>query len=502
MGVKTGVSPIVSHMATSVYTYHFPQYSVESSCKENNARFDKIHDHCKVLTKKIHRYSQGRFVGGGLMVVAGLMHFAKAKRATLICVGGAGILLLTISIVALMRFGKSLNLLTDDKLQLRRAIARQLLGRHDPLPQDDSETAKHLRAVQSELDTRGIPLHVCPPRPTRQFTIDQANVMAYRNRLPLADQAKFDQLIPLMSCLSMREFEATLQACVSELNAYLDQHKVSEAYSVAMVAGKSLQWVASLAVSSLSVLPTSWLSLPHCQGTIGLNTPNVSKHFESFGNEKAVVLFDDCSWSGDQLMGNLNKLYANAPLHLQHVCLVIPYMSETAFQRASNWVEPFKKKGITLKVITGPEHFKTVGSVFDDEAFRELNADNHNIVGRLGFLRNQTLFLTEWRYPDNTSFPEGFGSTGMRLSETITVAPGDSGIRVETGENGQIEYSYGSAFLAKHYIAEFPEEDPTPLPGGGYELRVKKSLTPAEFFLPVRQDIVRPYGWTQVEADS
>lgn len=480
----------------ATYTYHFPQYSATASCKENNGLLNTLQDHYTELNQKICHYSRARFIGGGLLLVAGFMHHAKMKRAYALCIGSAALLVLAISSIAMIGFKRDFNLLTCDQKHLSRVIARQLLGPHELIPQDDSPTSRHLRTVQTEMDLRGIPLHVCPQRPTRQFTFDLAKARAYQNKLDATEQAMLDKLIPLVRCLSIEEFEGTLKTCVDELNAYLAQHHISE-YSVAMVAGKSFQWVASLALRFLTVLPTSWFSLSQTQGTLGLRTPKVAKYFESLGNKKTLVLFDDCSWSGNQLIDNLSTLRRNASSHLKLVCVVIPYLSVSALKFATQQIAHFQEKGITLKLITGSEQFKIFNDAFDVKTFQTLN-EHHNVVGHCGIAGSQSLFLTQWRYPDGTSFLSGFGSINMTLSETLLVDSNDPGIHKTTDDHGQEEYALGSRFMTKHAIKAY--EDPIPLPNGGYRLHVTRGLTPEEYFLPTPQDIERPYGWQEVEA--
>lgn len=480
----------------AAYAYNFPQYSATASCSNNNKLLDALQDCHDALNQKICRYGRARFIGGGLLLVAGMMHHAKMKRAYTLCMGSVALLVLVVSSIAMRGLKRNLTHLTHDQKHLSTAIARQLLGPHELIPQENSPANQHLRAIQAQMDLCGIPLHVCPARPAQQVAFNLAKAQAYQNKLDATEQALFEQLLPLVHCLSMEEFEETLKTCVDELNAYLAYHHISE-YSVAMVAGKSLQWVASLALKFLTVLPTSWFSLSQVQGTIGLKTPKVAKYFESLGNKKTLVLFDDCSWSGNQLIENLNKIRREASAHLKLVCVVIPYFSQTALKVATQQIAPFQKKGITLKIITGSKQFKTFNDAFDDKTFQTLNA-HPNVVGRCGILGSQSLFLTQWRYPDGTSFLEGFGSTAMTLSETLTVAPGSQTI-VVTEDNGQKEYALHNRFITKHAIKTW--EKPMPLPTeGNYRLRVTRGLTPGEYFLPTPTDIQRPYGWQEIEA--
>lgn len=275
-----------------------------------------------------------------------------------------------------------------------------------PIPE---ELQEKIATLQQTMDDRKIPLTAWAPRPKQSYPVDQENAARYVDCLPPDLQETARLAISNTRHISMAEFNESLEICVEKLNHEMAEKKIKN-YSVGMVYGKSNQWVTSLALKTLSQLPTSHFTLGSKQGTMGLEIHE--QEFDmSHVRENSVVLFDDVSYSGTQMCQNIVKVAHEMIKRLtndhEHINLfvVVPFISTAAF-RLFNEVKIRNENKIAISLITMDERIQTTQDVFNESQY----GLNRLCPRRGSSFREDTSCYTDWRLPDATSFWVGWGN--------------------------------------------------------------------------------------------
>lgn len=285
--------------------------------------------------------------------------------------------------------------------------------------QDISATETTLLSIQNKIAKRGIPLHVLPDRPTQSYPLKTAKVNEFRDLLnqpnyiinPENGKELLNKALDHLQHISMDQLDEQLKICVEILNEELNR---SGKYAVGLVVGKSFQWIASLALKHLQFLPEDWFSFPVNLGiTSFLET---QKPLEEVVPEVAVI-FDDCSYSGNQILGVLKALDGKK----KKLILVIPFMTQGSVDR----VEEFKKNAQSkIILITSPQKIISLSDVFNPDELTSFNKitidhpewDKGSLFSLEGqYLPGQTLCYTDWRLPDNTSYLTTLGDGLMKF---------------------------------------------------------------------------------------
>lgn len=319
---------------------------------------------------------------------------------------------------------------------------------HEEIPADRQD----LKKIQKTIDKLGMPLHVQPKLPEnssplktkeleelKQVFLDPDYACYYEDRKPL-EKNLLIRAADLFQHISMEDMNRALSQCVQELNRALHSEG-HPAYAVGFNCGKSSQWVASLALKDLDYLPEDWGNTPVNVGTTSFATVN-----KTVRNVTAdtLVLFDDCSYSGDQIYNILFSLLKKTqgsyhPSHnkFQRIYVVIPFMSQGALDRLKIY-DPI------VKVITSPTKIKAFKDAFASEEIAQLkdayvvHTNTNQVVYGLGgayFDGNITACYTDWRtVPDSVSFLKTVGNGIKRInskgeSETVGVLNYESSTR-------------------------------------------------------------------------
>lgn len=271
-----------------------------------------------------------------------------------------------------------------------------------------------LKKAQQHIETTGIPLHVCPKRPEKNYPLNQDKANAYIQALPKEHQTVATKAIEHAQYISMEKFDAALKQCVQELN-----QKLTTPFSVGMTCGKSTQWVAGLALKDLKSLPHSWFPLSSEQGTFFVKTPKSQLEVGHI-QEETLVLFDDCSFSGTQLTRNLVQIEEALKKEnlRKKILVVIPFMTQPALEKV-NRLSANTDSALSIEVITTSERIKTIKEIFTDEERYQFGIifNSHYFSSfhtHLNLPGTTTFCWSDWRLPDPLSFEKGFGSTLMQ----------------------------------------------------------------------------------------
>ena len=272
-----------------------------------------------------------------------------------------------------------------------------------------------LMHIHQTIEAREIPLNVCPKRPERSYPMDHDKAAAYVELLPPELQPIAQKAINHAKYISMAHFDYALHICMMKLNAEL-----ATPFSIGMVCGKSMQWVAGLALKDLNILPTSWFPLSSEQGTCFVQTPKSDLDVANV-EEETLVIFDDCSYSGTQLFANLCHLEESLREHkkTKKLFIVIPFMSRAAIDKFEHCQLMFENDGfLSVELITGNERIETLNEIFSKDEYPKMTEICtaqlfSHFYTHLKLPGTTTLCWTDWRLPDPLSFERGFGSTCM-----------------------------------------------------------------------------------------
>lgn len=213
--------------------------------------------------------------------------------------------------------------------------------------------------------------------------------------------------------ISQKGLLQALEKATKELNSYLANSKV-QTFSVAYATKRSQAWVASLALRYLEKLPKAEFNIATGPDTLGFESISLAKLMSQPNH--ALVIFDDCSYSGaqviDQILDNLRFTIALGkiqgimfPTHRFEIILVIPFMTSYAKNTISKYALEIDFKLITVETIPA------ISEINLTEEERNLFYEMYDLDEKKA--EKKTLAFCDWKKPD------AWSSLGM-LFEGIT----------------------------------------------------------------------------------
>jgi hypothetical protein len=274
---------------------------------------------------------------------------------------------------------------------------------------------ERLNKIQKNIEEKKIPLHVCPKRPKESYLIHPEKAEEYIQLIFEDYRAPMKKAVDNIQHISMKKFEGALKTCLQTLETQLN----SCPYSVGLNYWKSNQWVASLALKDLDPIPTSHFCLfkPDSKELKTIQPPSVKDV-----REQTLVLFDDCSYSGNQIIGNLVKIadeMQTNKMNKKTLYLVIPFITKQAKISIENFTKTHEncKNYLDIHLITSEERIKTVNEIFTPEELGQLDKiimfPNEAFSGPSSGSLYRTLCYTDWDNEGKISTVIGFGNNMM-----------------------------------------------------------------------------------------
>lgn len=244
---------------------------------------------------------------------------------------------------------------------------------------------------QQKLNDRGIPLSLSVPLPS---PLDKETMQENLNRYfenSGGAKAVFKKAYDNLQHLTFSMLEEALKGCVQKLDQQLEQMNCPD-YTVSIVEGKSNQWVAQLAMQYMKLLPTS-LSFLESNENIQVSAPRHA--FTNDFREEIVVMFDDNSCTGNQLINNIGALQAlNRKMT---VFVVIPFVAQKVYDR----LKTFLGGEFDVRLITSDTRIQKSSDVFTEN---EISCLRRRIGG--SSIDNQVWTVSDWRRFDGVSMPQ------------------------------------------------------------------------------------------------
>ena len=296
--------------------------------------------------------------------------------------------------------------------------------------------ANGLKRVQDQLDQANIPLNCQHPAPLEnKCTVNRDVINDYLEKLQVehpdwyALKSKFFNNIDIISYDELKE---ALAVCCHQLNELLGDQQ----YSLGFVPEKSQQWIAEHALPHLKKLPQTYFQNEADGGITAEGARGYQEEVKT--DQKHFVIFDDCSYSGTQLFGLIEGLKkAAGKTHKDEKChlyLVVPFLSETA----ENYIQNFNKLALIqglgnlqIHLITSNRKITSMQNHFTYQETEQLAKFDAKAFGTHNWLREYVdlgrgtqaptvcLTITEWKVPDEKSFPLT-GKHGPNKEEFIT----------------------------------------------------------------------------------
>jgi hypothetical protein len=289
-----------------------------------------------------------------------------------------------------------------------------------PKAKTHSEGAPAWKSLESEVRKRGLHLQPLPKTPVLHCipkldgianSIARGRLCAQGNAIPTSEQIEkeADRISPTLGLkhiqrLSLEDLSQRLTQCATLLASLLIRSRQTR-YAVGFVHGESSQWVTARALQYLhncQILPTSQFSLGNGSGT------HAPKANFSLGkvSEETLVLFDDYSFSGEPLMGNLTKIeeYLKKTKQVKTVYLILPFATNRVIkllkQRQSPWCRLVL---ITPRLSAIP----TLSELYPNLPERQQVANYFGYQPKEaeegGVAANGTFAYCDWRVPDRNS---------------------------------------------------------------------------------------------------
>ncbi|NGX55600.1 MAG: hypothetical protein KR126chlam2_01237 [Chlamydiae bacterium] len=241
-----------------------------------------------------------------------------------------------------------------------------------------------------------------PATPEKSYPIDSARVKELTDEMADSDAKRiFLRMVEVTQKqhITFSMLKESLSSCVDQLNQLLKARN-SPPYALGIEKDKSAEWVAQLAWPQLETQPRSIFDL---------------RSSSEIPQEKTVVIFDECSYSGKKIYAEwIDPLCRASPKVAKklHVILVIPFMS----QCAHDVLRKLGDEGIDISVITSERRIRNIQAGHENDILTGSELQLIRSFARMGkgIMPNQTLCYTDWRYPDGTSFPPEFGR-GMEV---------------------------------------------------------------------------------------
>ena len=146
--------------------------------------------------------------------------------------------------------------------------------------------------LESTVSKYQIPLSLDPPKPENGVNNihtpeGSKRKEAYIAASPEESQEAIKAMLDEVECVTFEKFEKALKETVTDLNSQIPK---DQDYVILVRKKKSNKWVAELALPHLTKLPKDAIDLD-----------NLETYLEEHPEVKNVVLFDDASYSGEQM---------------------------------------------------------------------------------------------------------------------------------------------------------------------------------------------------------
>lgn len=196
--------------------------------------------------------------------------------------------------------------------------------------------------------------------------------------------------------VSFAEFEERLREVTIRLNGMLAKEKGEYVVLWDEDAHKSKKWVFSLA--------QKWLQNPPAYQTTSATLDYYLMKYGSF--PKTVVLFDDASYSGKQLAGDIINIRASAGFHgvpVPRIIIAVPFMTEQARAKLVAY-------GVRESDILSVEKIPTIEEIFGERSAGIAESIQTDEVLKGGDMQyfglNKTLVFFDHKTPDLVSFAD------------------------------------------------------------------------------------------------
>lgn len=236
-----------------------------------------------------------------------------------------------------------------------------------------------------------------------------------------------NEIVNNIKRVSHKNFKKNLKLAVDKFNTQMDGVR-NKNYTVLIEPKKSNQWVAELALENLSYKPTEVLSLGAKEARDYVDYLEKISSLATY--PERIVLFDDASYSGTQLVNHVKAIFSkfkeiskyNSSVKLPIIHVIVPFSTKYAHQ---------KLKSIQSLVgdhlqITSISKIPSVDEMLTNDHINRLRelygweADSIESEGR-------GLIYFDHKIPNGMSFVEPFA--------TGSVFPGKNGheVKVEKG---------------------------------------------------------------------
>lgn len=277
----------------------------------------------------------------------------------------------------------------------------------------DLDSSGYLAEINRNLDQRGVNIAISanpPLMPLQSIDLDAAQKTI--DRIARPDLAEFlTRFIQAhVMHITMKDFMCALQASCMKFNLWLMNNPEHQDYTVIYQNGKSQQWVASLALRYLYVLPAY-------DQNFKLNQTDSLNVMSNHPGRKTFVIFDDNAFTGTQICSQVIARFLEAVqkcgAHEQNryqLVLITPFMTTKAFQEIKNAIKSAEKRHVDIKLFSNciiptlhqlplrkePDEVRLLaevcGSYITDGVAPKLSS-------------SKAAVYTDWKLPDAMSIP-------------------------------------------------------------------------------------------------
>lgn len=278
---------------------------------------------------------------------------------------------------------------TEEKLEKESPVHVHTQPLATEIPQVDHSKIEQFNAELSgrgsklrclEFQDLSDPLRVDPER--------QRATLESRKQTSIKDVDVYEALFQNVQIISYDEFKRSLVSCAHELDRLIGDRP----YALGYAEFKSNKWVAEQALPFLTHPPQSDFSVKASSHEGSSQQGDIDPHIDQF------VLFDDVSYSGSQIAGDVlfSLIDKIPPGKKVDIYVVIPFMSEQAKTRILDAAQKAQNAGkmVSVHIISSDIPVKMVNDVFPAGS-----------RGRGLFMESRCVALPEWKRPDSVSVP-------------------------------------------------------------------------------------------------
>ncbi|MDQ2994384.1 MAG: hypothetical protein M3R00_05500 [Pseudomonadota bacterium] len=263
------------------------------------------------------------------------------------------------------------------------------------------DSMANLTSINQQLDEREIDISISanPPLVSRR-DIDMRAAQQTIDRLasPAHAEVLKEFLQTRVMHITMPHFMQALNECCMQFNYWLMNNPEFQDYTVLYQNGRSQQWVTSLALRYLYILP-------RYDQKFQLTGLQSLKSIHQHPERKTYVLFDDHAISGSQLceqvLGRFYEVLDEKKSNEKYRLIIItPFMTTKAYKKVTSAAEGSYRDVMDVKIITS----RIIPSINQ----LVLNDERKTILQEI-FWRDETfaksVMYTDWKLPDIESIP-------------------------------------------------------------------------------------------------